>query len=896
MLKGTGSRSSPIELSDDEDMRAPPREAKASTTTAKPARNNAHRQGSPMAGAARSKSAKRKREEEHPDAFVPRPAPKATSQAPGPAEPQAKQKNKKKANNKQSPSSKQQQHPSSSSQAATKPRTIPPAQASAPLQPAVPPHMDPPPMPSPAMVQGQLIDAPFQSGWVNAMLGAAKRPISIIHHTLSQMPDIEMHDPIPSTSYVPPPALVSLQRPAPAAAAVATQTRSKTTAPASAPAPANVNLKKQRGRPTNIGYEPDPDPKSEHGTFPAEAYATLAPWTPDPTRTLIMESIPKIYRGNPDWVANWALSVCGAAPLVVSNKLSRDRALIEFPSNALAQSAWLSRRLCPELDRMPSEQLKGQPRLDFIRVYWMTVDGVSPGFDLAQRRQLEVQTQPQVQKPAQVQTPAQAQGHTQAHVVENGDALHASSSKTSRKRRPPKHKAEADRPRSPSPLPMADPTTPAHSQAATQGPHPTTGVQSSLVKPTPQPSALAQSQPPPTRQQPMRSTRQAQAGRQVDRQPSPSLSSLRSSSPLSIAPPLELDMKDNQTRLPSSVADSMMVSPARSMATCSPVDPIVIDVDQDDSEAYRMQSLEPGEIPTEPISREHAQRIPGKAETSPAGAVRIPSADDGRGQGLTPSPSGPVNNATVTANAAVTPEPMTRDKAEEAMRELKARVRESRRKALQAAPAARPPLPKETPRALAVTTSFASQSSQTKPAQPGQGSPSTAATVEDDAEMFIKMAISEESTQQPPPAGFSPATMSVQSSTFQKAVVEEKTIVTQDHRGAPPPPPLTREELLAKSRRINERLAETRHIMALLSAAKTPSEREHAHFLWKELDRKYGPVEATGAGTSATTTATTTQQAVVSQQTVFSQPKPRRKWPAPEQGPVIIEISDDEVE
>ena len=43
--------------------------------------------------------------------------------------------------------------------------------------------------------------------------------------------------------------------------------------------------------------------------------------------------------------------------------------------------------------------------------------------------------------------------------------------------------------------------------------------------------------------------------------------------------------------------------------------------------------------------------------------------------------------------------------------------------------------------------------------------------------------------------------------------------------------------------------------------------------------------------TAGAAAASSTQQYTVGQT-----PKPRRKWPAPEQGPVVIEISDDEVD
>ncbi|KAL1678031.1 hypothetical protein EV122DRAFT_290712 [Schizophyllum commune] len=831
---GSGSRSSPIELSDDEDMRAPV--PKAQTLAVKPGRNNATRQTSP---ATRSKSAKRKREEEQPDAFVPRPPPKATTQAPAPAPSQPKQKNKKKGINKQKKASKQAQPPPNSSQ---------PTRAKAP-----------------------------------------------------------------------------------------------------APAPANTPAKKQKGR-SMIGYDPDPDPN--------EALASLAPWTPDPERTLA-------YRNHPD--------VCGVAPpIVVTNK---------FPSNALAASAWRSKRLNPELDKLPPDLLKGQPRLDFIRVYWLVVDGESPGQQEAGESSSSSAPAPKQSKKQKQKQKAEGQSHQQPPQPPPSLTPRPSLSLTS----------YADAAFAAS---YGQSVPPLRAQAAAEGRDAwdddlyaqALASLSSLSTPAlPPPPPLFSDYAAPDK--PPRS----QASRPSQRPLKPTHIPPRSPSPFAIGPPVDIDMNATHRRASSSSADCVMISPVRSnpvqstaayspvqsnaeysparstaayppvrsTATCSPADPIVID------------SLEPGEIrmdyvpplapakaplpptraPLLPTPQKPAHVTAPKAGPSKAGPSKAGPSKGSRGREPVPTASSSGKSMTAASSgkstAALSDEAMatpsnTADKTEGGTTrledELKALVRQSRRMAPRAAPShstgpssshptqppsSQPTWPSSPPPQSATstpTTSLTSQSSQMSQAassatvSPGASATGTqttiamasqratatmvqsaAATVEDDAEMFIKMAISEASTQ---PSSVEPSVLqpSMPMAIEQKTQVLQTSSRTQISQSWPPhasswsppassrpPPTSSRPASSTDFERLGDHLNESKRLLAMLSAAKTKEEREHIVVLIKEMNRRYAT-----AGAAA---ASSTQQFSAGQTS-----KPRRKWPAPEQGPVIIEISDDEVD
>ena len=130
---------------------------------------------------------------------------------------------------------------------------------------------------------------------------------------------------------------------------------------------------------------------------------------------------------------------------------------------------------------------------------------------------------------------------------------------------------------------------------------------------------------------------------------------------------------------------------------------------------------------------------------------------------------------------------------------------------------------------------------------------SAAATVEDDAEMFIKMAISEASTQ-PPSEELSSETIAVQTS--MPMAIEQKTQILQTSSrtqlsqswpphassGLPrassrPPPANSRPPPSTDFERLGDHLNESKRLLAMLSAATTKEEREHIVVLIKEMNR-----------------------------------------------------------
>ncbi|KAI4522492.1 hypothetical protein K525DRAFT_361665 [Schizophyllum commune Loenen D] len=628
-------------------------------------------------------------------------------------------------------------------------------------------------------------------------------------------------------------------------------TRSKSPAPSppvTQTPPANTPAKKQKGR-SMIGYDPDPDPN--------EALASLAPWTPDPERTLA-------YRNHPD--------VCGVAPpIVVTNK---------FPSNALAASAWRSKRLNPELDKLPPDLLKGQPRLDFIRVYWLVVDGESPGQQEAGESSTEGQSQQQPPQPPPSLTP-----FTDAAPAQLPTPFAASFGQSV----PPLSYS-----------PYADAFFPRRAQAAAEGRDAwDDDLYAQALASLPSLSTPALPPPPPlfsdyaAPDKPPRS----QASRPSQRPLKPTHIPPRSPSPFAIGPPVDIDMNATHRRASSSSADCVMISPVRSnpvqstaayspvqsnaeyspvrstaayppvrsIATCSPADPIVID------------SLEPGEIR---MDYKPAHVTAPKAGPSKAG----------------PSKAGPSKASSGKSTAALSDEAMatpsnTADKTEGD--ELKALVRRSRRMAPRAAPS----------HSTGPSSSHPTQPPSSQPTWPSSPPPLQAAS---SATTTIAMASQRETATMVKSAAATMAiSEAVEPSVLQPSMpmaIEQKTQVlqtssrTQISQSWPPhasswsppassrpPPTSSRPAPSTDFERLGDHLNESKRLLAMLSAAKTKEEREHIVVLIKEMNRRYAT-----AGAAA---ASSTQQFSAGQTS-----KPRRKWPAPEQGPVIIEISDDEVD
>ncbi|KAJ3858022.1 hypothetical protein EV368DRAFT_60455 [Lentinula lateritia] len=129
--------------------------------------------------------------------------------------------------------------------------------------------------------------------------------------------------------------------------------------------------------PTNtIGmpYSRDPDGKrggfkpSSTTVFESKSHLTF-PHRADPSRSLIMDQLPKLSR-TPQWLKSWAIDVCGTEPVFIAIDSSSAKALLEFSSVNHAEKAWSSPKLGKGLNSLGPIELKGKARVDLIRVWW----------------------------------------------------------------------------------------------------------------------------------------------------------------------------------------------------------------------------------------------------------------------------------------------------------------------------------------------------------------------------------------------------------------------------------------------------------------------------------------------------------------------------------------------
>ncbi|KAI0701076.1 hypothetical protein BC835DRAFT_297614 [Cytidiella melzeri] len=123
-----------------------------------------------------------------------------------------------------------------------------------------------------------------------------------------------------------------------------------------------------------IGMPPDPKPSSKLGLY---ELPLSSPWNPDPTRSLVMEVMPRKFR-NFSFVFDWARTVCppGISPHVELD-VKWGRALIEFPTAELAMNAWKSPRL------------HGGGR-EHIRTYWYRPASVGTNADIKELEDGEI--------------------------------------------------------------------------------------------------------------------------------------------------------------------------------------------------------------------------------------------------------------------------------------------------------------------------------------------------------------------------------------------------------------------------------------------------------------------------------------------------------------------------
>jgi len=145
-----------------------------------------------------------------------------------------------------------------------------------------------------------------------------------------------------------------------------------------------------------IGMDPDPDPNSKHGLFDLAnaskdgSKKRVASYIPNPSRTLVMEQLPKTHR-NVDFARNWARARCGVNPIHVFAHAPSGKALVEFPNAELARKAWESPKLGRALTSLKPPQLKGKSREDQIKVWWYRVNGVGAGSGVGEIEEGEIE-------------------------------------------------------------------------------------------------------------------------------------------------------------------------------------------------------------------------------------------------------------------------------------------------------------------------------------------------------------------------------------------------------------------------------------------------------------------------------------------------------------------------
>jgi hypothetical protein len=162
---------------------------------------------------------------------------------------------------------------------------------------------------------------------------------------------------------------------------------------------------------TTIGMKPDQDPNSKHGIFQLTSATKEAGmdvkkkgslYMPNPACTLVMEQLPKSHR-QPDFINSWSKRACGALPVHMFIDGHGGKALIEFATAELARKAWAS----PKLSCTHPHQVKGKPREDLIKVWWYRVDGVGAGSGVGEIEEGEIEgdaTEKEVDQPFKKET------------------------------------------------------------------------------------------------------------------------------------------------------------------------------------------------------------------------------------------------------------------------------------------------------------------------------------------------------------------------------------------------------------------------------------------------------------------------------------------------------------
>ncbi|KAJ3772704.1 hypothetical protein FB446DRAFT_36752 [Lentinula raphanica] len=133
----------------------------------------------------------------------------------------------------------------------------------------------------------------------------------------------------------------------------------------------------QKSLPTNtIGMPYTKDPEGRRGDFKPSSHTVFEskphityPHRPEPSRCLVMDQLPKLSR-TPQWLNDWSQNACGAEPVFLAIDSSSAKALLEFSSSDHAEKAWGSPILGKDLRNLSIAELKGKPRVDLIKVWW----------------------------------------------------------------------------------------------------------------------------------------------------------------------------------------------------------------------------------------------------------------------------------------------------------------------------------------------------------------------------------------------------------------------------------------------------------------------------------------------------------------------------------------------
>ncbi|GLB42174.1 hypothetical protein LshimejAT787_1101890 [Lyophyllum shimeji] len=230
------------------------------------------------------------------------------------------------------------------------------------------------------------------SAWVASMARAAETPAQEAPSPLEpypfvpKWPDFHQSSPPPAPQHTKPPLALWAARPTQIKPAESLSLPDHPPAPAPPPAPPPIQT---------IGMKPEQDPSSKHGLYQIPPGApsptgNAAPYIPNPARTLVMEQLPKSHRTT-DFVNSWSKSASGAYPVYVHVDPPAARALIEFATAELARKAWSSPRLGAALVGLKTNQLKGRPREDLIKVWWYRVDGVGANAGVGEIEEGEIE-------------------------------------------------------------------------------------------------------------------------------------------------------------------------------------------------------------------------------------------------------------------------------------------------------------------------------------------------------------------------------------------------------------------------------------------------------------------------------------------------------------------------